>query len=119
MGARHLLPLALAILGLLAPRPAGAVPDPTRPATAEELRAWRGVAGSGSPDWRLESVLVSDQRRVAVINGRAVSEGDRVNGAEVLAIKPGLVLLRTGDGRLELTLRRRTTNDKIRQNGSR
>lgn len=43
--------------------------------------------------WRLESTLTSNGRRVAIINGRAVRAGDRVDGARVLGIDGGRVRL--------------------------
>lgn len=43
--------------------------------------------------WRLASTLVSDGRRVAIINDRAVRVGDRVEGARVVAIRSGGVEL--------------------------
>jgi len=41
-----------------------------------------------APQWRVESILVSASRRVAVVNGQAVAIGDRVGGARVVAIEP-------------------------------
>jgi len=96
-----------------------AVPDPTRPPTAAEIRAWRGTADARETQWRLESVLISDRRRVAVINGHTVGAGDTVDGARVLAIEPGRVRLDAGDGQLDLSLQAAGNNDNIRQDGSR
>lgn len=69
--------------------------DPTRPPTAAEIRAWMGevVAEAVDSDWRLQAILASDQRRLAIINGQRVRPGDRVDGAEVLAIEPDRVVL--------------------------
>jgi len=58
--------------------------------------------------WTLTSTLVSSQRRVAIINGFAVRTGERVAGARVLRIEPGLVRLEI-DGR-PFTLRRAPTS---------
>lgn len=111
--------VACLVLGMLVATGATAVPDPTRPASYEEIRAWRGDARGGSPDWRLESVLISDQRRVAVINGQSVAVGDRVDGAEVLSIESIRVTIRTRDRQLELSLRRQAEQTQIRQDASR
>lgn len=92
-----------------------AVPDPTRPPTPEEIRAWHDQEAGQALAWRLESVLISDRRRVAVINGRAVRVGDRVDGALVTAISPGSVTLNAEGGTLELTLARQARSDDNRQ----
>ena len=109
----------LLALGLLATVAAGAVPDPTRPPSAREAASWRGAGQSESPDWRLESVLISDQRRVAVINGQSVSVGDRVDGAEVVTIEPGRVRLRTDSRQVDLSLRRQVNQSRTRQDAAR
>lgn len=99
--------MAVALAGGLAPVGAeAAVPDPTRPATAAEVRAWSGRGGERFSAWRLESVLIADSRRVAVINGDRVGVGDLVNGAEVVAIDAGRVTLRTGGREIELVMNR-------------
>jgi hypothetical protein len=54
--------------------------------------------------YRLSSVLVSPHRRVAVINGRICRVGDRVSGAEVLAIERAWVRLRVGGKELIVAL---------------
>jgi MSHA biogenesis protein MshK len=72
-----------------------AAADPTRPPTPAEIRAWYGE-DSGQPDetrWRLQSILISDTRRVAVINDQRVRIGDSVNLARVTQIGPHQVVL--------------------------
>lgn len=61
--------------------------DPTRPWSA------RPVAGTSAPSqpggvasYRVTAIFTSDQRRVAVVNGQRVIEGDRVDGATVVEI---------------------------------
>lgn len=106
---------ALATGLLLAGGAVAATPDPTRPPTAEEIRAWRGQ-GDGQPTaWRLESVLISDRRRVAVINGHAVSAGGTVDDARVTAIEPGSVKLKIDGKTVELTLEGQDRSDNRRQ----
>lgn len=56
--------------------------DPTRPALVSAAR--RG--GRSHDPLRLQSLLLSRERRVAVIDGRSVEVGDRVGGARVLEI---------------------------------
>ena len=44
-------------------------------------------------EWVLNSVLYSSQRQLAVINNKLVKKGDRIDGAKVLTVMPGLVKL--------------------------
>lgn len=88
---RKTVPLILLVL-----LPALAVAeDPTRPPTAAEIRAWLGESETGTmdSDWRLQSILASDQRRLAIINGQRVRPGDRIDSAEVLAVEADRVVL--------------------------
>ena len=104
---RLLLTLVLAVLAadgslLAADPPLG---DPMRPyspasSAAESQRAARPFTLSG--------VLISPQRRVAVINGTLYREGDTVNGARVVRIESNSVQLRRGTEVLALQLERRT-----------
>jgi hypothetical protein len=70
--------------------------------SASERDPMRPPAGTGElsaqvkqeqPRWILQSVLISGQRNIAVINQRTVSVGDHINGARVVAIHPGYVRL--------------------------
>ena len=56
--------------------------DPTRPYTGTP------VAGMPARDssFRVTAIFISENRRVAIINGQRVSEGDRVDGATVVEI---------------------------------
>lgn len=77
--------------------------DPTRPPPGEKAGLPSGDAGSRR-DWTLESTLVAARRRVALINGELVSEGDSVDGARVIEIREFDVLIRTPFGRRILRL---------------
>lgn len=64
--------------------------------------------------WALSAVLVSDDRRVAIVNGRAVGEGDRIGRAKVRRIFRRGVELEL-DGRtvtLKLNAKERATFDR-------
>lgn len=82
--------------------------DPTRPPSAQEIRAFLGQESNAAEPqaqrWQLQSILIADQRRIAIINGRRVSEGDRIDAAEVLTIEPGRVELRHRSETIILTL---------------
>ena len=96
--------LPLFFFGLAAVSAAGAadpfanLPDPTRPS------GWQG-GGGGSTG--VQSILISPQRKVAVVNGRTVSIGDRVGDAVVVDIRPYEVILSRGgrESRLRLVPR--------------
>ena len=46
------------------------------------------------PAWRVNEILFSGERRVAIVNNVAVGIGDNINGARVIDIKPGHVVLK-------------------------
>ncbi len=76
---------------------AQALRDPTRPPVVF------GRAGDGRPvirsrgaEWVLQSVLLSPERRYAIINGEVLSLGGSVGGAELVAIRESEVTLRAG-----------------------
>jgi MSHA biogenesis protein MshK len=88
----------IACLALLAgPTPAqnGGLSDPTRPPSA--------ASAAGAPDAaqashaRLQSVLISPDRKLAMIDGRTVALGGRVGDATVVQITETQVTLRRGD----------------------
>lgn len=70
----------------------GELPDPTRPPSYP----YGGL--EGARPWDLTSTLIAPGRRVAVLNGRVVREGGRVDGMAVVKIGAGEVVLR-GEGR--------------------
>lgn len=53
---------------------------------------------------KLESVLVSDTRKVAVINGQVVAEGEKIGGARVVSIGKDKVRLLKSGKTISLTL---------------
>ncbi len=76
----------------------GDLPDPTRP---------HGASAGGRSASGVQSILISPQRKVAVVNGREVTVGDRVGDAVVVDIRPYEVILnRNGrESRLRLVPR--------------
>jgi len=85
---------------------AEALRDPTRPPQGIAARE----PGAETANWRVTAILISPQRRVATVNGKAVQIGDRVSGARVVEIAPGAVRLR--DSRKEFTVRLQTQRIK-------
>ena len=96
---------ALLALALLAAMPAveqSGLGDPTRPTSLSEPGA--GAAAAQGPRWRLQSTLVADTRRVAVINGRTVAQGGKIDGAKLLEIRKDGVTLEHDGQRIVLRL---------------
>lgn len=77
-------PLALGAVGK-----GDSLPDPTRPSSAST------ETGTVSPvrRFRLDSVLVGNQRRRAVINGAVLATGDQISGATLVRIGVDHVLI--------------------------
>jgi len=75
--------------------------DPTRPS---DFAVQQVNEQANKTVYHLESVLVSKNRRVAVFNGRAVVEGDHVDGAKVVLISKGMVRLNRAGRFIKLTL---------------
>ena len=79
-----------------------ALNDPTQP-TDPALYFGTGQTRNSS-DWSLQSILSSPQRRIAIINGSRVREGDRIGSARVVRIRDSHVLLNTGGRTVTLRL---------------
>jgi len=76
--------------------------DPMRPpAMAAPSPAEEGASRAAG---RLQSVLISPGRRVAVIDGRVVRLGERLGDATLVAISESQVVLQRPDGRETLKL---------------
>ena len=95
------LPQLLALGGALAacaPLAAAQVlRDPTRPPVVFGKVGDGALASrSRGAEWVLQSVLLSPERRYAIINGEVLSLGGSVAGAELIAIREGEVTLRAG-----------------------
>lgn len=65
-----------------------ALPDPTRPASYQTEAVQHTL--------KLESVLISEARKVAVINGHVVAEGDRIGSTRVISIHKDRVQVSRG-----------------------
>jgi hypothetical protein len=92
--------LSAAVVALALAGTAGAtqaqLADPTRPPAAVAPHAGTDGAGAGGP--RLQSVLISSTRKLAVIDGVTVPLGGKFDGATVAAIAETEVKLRYGEG---------------------
>lgn len=72
----------------------GALVDPTRPPSYAPAGA---TADAAQPAGRLQSILVSATRKLAVIDGVTVPLGGKVDGATLVAIDETEVKLKRGD----------------------
>jgi MSHA biogenesis protein MshK len=82
---------------------AQALADPMRPPAAPAASPAEGAKDS-PPAMRLQSVLISAARRVAVIDGRLVRQGERVGDGKLVAISESHVVLQRPHGRETLKL---------------
>lgn len=81
-----------ALLAFIANASAEIKEDPLRPPGYRNA----GAAAStkrDAPSWRVNEILISDSRRVAIVNDSSVKQGEFVNGARVVSIEPGYVTL--------------------------
>lgn len=76
--------------------------DPTQPPGAISGDAEAGSSSAEGP--RLQSILISPHRRVAVIGGQTVPLGGMYGGARVVRITESEVVLQTGQERQSLKL---------------
>lgn len=71
--------------------------DPTRPL------GYRQSQGS-KPPVELNSILIGEGRRIAVINGQRATEGQQIGDVFVLRILPNRVIVRRDGQQIELKL---------------
>jgi MSHA biogenesis protein MshK len=83
---------------------AQALADPMRPPATPAPSPAEGAADAEKAAARLQSVLISPARRVAVIDGRVVRLGERVGDARLVAISESQVVLQRANGRETLKL---------------
>ena len=58
--------------------------DPTRPWSARSVAA--AATGNTTSSFRVTAIFTSEKRRIAIVTGQRVSEGDLVDGATVVEI---------------------------------
>ncbi|MEO8343739.1 MAG: hypothetical protein ABI536_07945 [Gallionella sp.] len=89
------------------------LPDPTRPPSGIFAPAGGGGMGAGSGAWReraeshssgLHTIIISDTRRAAIIDGKTVELGDEHGGARLIEVNEGGVVLQRAQNRQVLTL---------------
>lgn len=73
--------------------------DPTQPYNFSE-KAQSAQINS----WELNAVLISSERRIAVINGQPFKLGDEVGGEKIVQVESNRVQLEGADGKITLFL---------------
>lgn len=68
--------------------------DPTRPYIASEYIT------AATPRFVVNAIIVSAERRIAIVNGRRVSVGGSVGGATVIVIEKDHLILEKDDERI-------------------
>jgi MSHA biogenesis protein MshK len=93
------LPCLLYLLPGLAPAWSEGLPDPTRPAnfSASQVNGGNGTNGVPLGEPRLQSILLSRERKLAVINGQSVRLGEKYGDAVLVKLSAGEAVLKTGD----------------------
>jgi hypothetical protein len=87
--------LALLVIAGAARAAEPAVRDPTEP--FRPTSSGGGPAGVPAPRFKLTAVLIAPTRRVAIVNGKPLQEGQHVAGAELVKIDARSVQLRDGN----------------------
>jgi len=80
-----------------------ALDDPTQPPNYIQVAARPGVE-QGQPRWRLQSTLTGSERNVAVINGQRLLVGQTVDGAKIISIEPGRVVVSVANEEMTLAV---------------
>jgi len=95
----------VAVLAVACAAPVGAeLGDPTRPPHYKKQAKLPQTAAAVAEKWALTSVLISPQRRVAIVNGQMVQEGDTVGSSRVVRIRTSEVLLQRGADQFVVSL---------------
>ena len=89
------------IIATLVSQQVQALHDPTRPTDPAE---YFGNSARNNSAWSLQSILSASDRRIAIINGTRVREGDVIGSAKVISIDESKVVLNTGGQRFTLRL---------------
>ena len=101
---RRALTLLAGLLGAALCQAQPGLEDPTRPSDWQAAIVEQ-AAKAVEPAFKLDSILLSPQRRVAVINGRSWSEGESRDGLTLMKVEERRVLVRDRGQVKELLLK--------------
>ncbi len=97
--------VGLVALWLAAGAQAQVLGDPTRPPAGQRGSGSVGGRAAGDPAGLvLESIIISDTNRSAIISGEHVMLGGRIGQARLVKVSEAAVVLLTGDSRRTLKL---------------
>lgn len=88
--------------------------DPTRPADFRSVKQ-RPVQQVDNEVWVLSSILISPQRRIAIINGSSVRVGDTLGDVKVVKIDTTAVVIKRGNENITLSLLPKTFETQIQR----
>ncbi len=80
------------------------LPDPTRQPAELSVLPVSAVSATNPLNTSLQSIIISHDRRAAIINGQLVKKGDLVGDATLLEVNEGSVVLQDAKGKQVLTL---------------
>ena len=99
----------------------GIAEDPTRPPIVKNKSVKPETKQKKIPKpktktggWVLSSTLVASDRRTAVINDKVLSVGEKIDGAKVVGIQSGKVLLRRKNKTITLEIVKKDVKIKVR-----
>ena len=83
------------------------------PPVRDPMRPFASVVGPGGaasaasrPRFTLTGIVIGASRRIAIVNGKPYVQGETVDGAEIVAVEPGVVRLRERGAEMVLSLSR-------------
>lgn len=83
---------------------AESLPDPTRPADYSEVTEVITQSPQEQINWNVRAIRTSDTGRNAIVNGKLVKVGDKIDSATILAITSNTVVLSHDSKQLVLKL---------------
>ena len=101
---RPFLAIGLICAAVIFPVHAEDLPDPTRPPSSIAAASGTGGGRETAPSAGLRTIIISDTRRAAIIDGKTVELGDRIGRARLVEVNTGSVVLQRGNTRQVLTL---------------
>jgi hypothetical protein len=105
--------VGLTALWLCASAQAQSLDDPTRPPPGFRGGAGPARAAGGSEGLVLQSVIISETNRSAIISGEHVALGGKIAGARLVKVSEAAVVLLTGGDRRTLKLFPSVQKDEV------
>lgn len=87
--------------------------DPTRPPDYQDPN----MSVVGKESLKVNTIIYSKSRKIAVVNGETLQVGDKIAGFEVLSITPHAVRFKGDEGEFDLSLLQQDIKTRIKQKG--